>query len=622
MRHPTDLGSRDPLVPQAGSFPVVRDGRGHPAGPRVLGMKTDTTPSLTVPAQGPLDGQGRLLHEGDVLAQLVLAAENLGARLSESGLGWADVTDLRVEALEPPALEDAVDAVREHLRQLGSTPAIDVVRADSLALPGMAVAVGCQATPTTRTTPPHHPTGRDTKNVQLHTAGPAERLPHRCPGFVHLPGEAEYAAAATPWNVAVVQRPAAVALPRTPQEVQALVRAASALGLRVSAQTTGHAAGVLGDLDDVVLVRTSHLQGVGIDVRRRVARVGAGVAWEQVVEAAAEHGLATPHGSAPDIGVVGYSLGGGLGGLARKHGLAASNVTAIELVTADGRLVRADARHQRKLFWALRGGGGSFGVVTAIEVRLQPIADAYAGMLLWSVEHLEPVLRAWNEWTRTAPEEATTSLRVLRFPPLPELPPFLSGRTVVVVDGVFLTDDGSASRELAPLRDLDPEMDTFARVPMTALPRLHMDPEQPTPSVGAGTVLGGLDEAGIRAFVDAAGPDARSSLLISELRQLGGAVSRPAAGGGVLSHVPGAFVLLGVAVAAGPEATEQGRADAEALLEAMGPWANGRSFLNFAERPVDPSTAFDPKDWARLCKVRAKVDPSGVFRAAHEVPRG
>ncbi len=572
---------------------------------------------ITVPAQGSVDEQGRLLHDGDVLAQVVLAANNLEARLAEAGLTWADVTHVQVETLDPAALDDALAAVRDHLLGLGASPALEVVRVGALPLPGMAVAVGCRAVTSTHTVTVEKETVM-TVHIQ---ARPAEQLRGRCE-FVHLPGEAEYEAASTPWNVAVVQRPAAVALPRTPQQVAGLVRNAAQLGLRVTAQTTGHAASSLAahSLDDVVLVRTTHLQEVEIDVRRRVARVGAGVAWEAVVEAAAEHGLAAPHGSAPDIGVVGYSLGGGLGWLARKHGLAANQVSAVELVTADGRLVRADATHRRKLFWALRGGGGSFGIVTAIEVRLQPVADAYAGMLLWPVERLEPVLRAWNEWTRTAPEEATTSLRVLRFPPIPELPPFLSGRNVVVVDGVFLTDDALAAAELEPLRALQPEMDTFARVPATALPRLHMDPEQPTPSVGAGTVLGELDEAGIGAFVAAAGPQATSSLLICELRQLGGAVARKAPGAGVLSHVPGAFVLLGLAVAAGPEATEQGRADAEALLGAMAPWATGRSFLNFAERPVDPSTAFDPRDWARLRRVRAKVDPTGVFRAAHEVP--
>jgi len=148
-----------------------------------------------------------------------------------------------------------------------------------------------------------------------------------------------------------------------------------------------------------------------------------------------------------------------------------------------------------------------------------------------------------------------------------------------------------------------------------------MDPEQPTPSVGAGTMLGELDETGIQAFLDAAGPGADTSLLIAELRQLGGALSRPATGAGVLSHLPASFVLLALAVAAGPEMAQRGRADAEALLATMGPWDTGRSFLNFAERPVDPATAFDPKAWARLRKVRAKVDPTGLFRAAHEVPR-
>lgn len=579
-----------------------------------------STTQITVAAQGPLDERGRLLHEDDLLAQLVLATTNLEARLATAGLDWSDVAHLRVEALDAAAVHDALPVVREHLHDLGASPDLDVVEVATLPVPGMAVAVGCRATPGTRSTTREKET---VMTVQTRTTR-AEQLRARCADFVHLPGEPEYDAASTAWNVAVPQRPAAVALPRTADEVRALIRAAAGIGLRVSAQTTGHAAASLAahSLDDVVLVRTTHLQGVSIDVRRRVARVGAGVAWETVVAAAAEHGLAAPHGSAPDIGVVGYSLGGGLGWLARKHGLAANQVTAVELVTADGSLVRADARHRRKLFWALRGGGGSFGVVTAIEVRLHPHPDAYAGMMLWPLERLDPVLRAWTAWARTAPEEATTSLRVMRFPPLPELPPFLSGRAIVVVDGVLLTDDARAESELAALRALAPEMDTFARVPTATLPRLHMDPEQPTPSVGAGTMLGELDEAGLQAFVRAVGPQAATSLLFAELRQLGGALSRPAPGGGVLSHLPASYALLGLAVAPVPEAAEQGSADAEALIDAMAPWASGRNFLNFAERPVDPATAFDPRDWRRLQRVRAKVDPGGVFRAAHEVPVG
>ncbi len=215
------------------------------------------------------------------------------------------------------------------------------------------------------------------------TATAAEGLRHLCGGAVHLPGDPGYDAARVPWNVAVQQRPAAVVYPASADEVVEVVRAASAAGLRVAPQGTGHNAGPLGDLADTVLVRTSAMREVTVDAASRTARVGAGALWIDVVEAVAPFGLAALHGSSPDVGVVGYSLGGGIGWYARALGMATNSVTAVELVTADGRLVRADAEHEPDLFWAVRGGGGNFGVVTAMEFRLYPIETAFAGMLVW-----------------------------------------------------------------------------------------------------------------------------------------------------------------------------------------------------------------------------------------------
>lgn len=454
-------------------------------------------------------------------------------------------------------------------------------------------------------------------------ASPAESLRDLCGGAVHLAGDPGYDTARMPWNVAVDQRPAAVAFPRHAQDVVDVVRAAAGAGLRVAAQATGHGAGPLADqpLHDVVLIRTSGMASVSVDPDARIARVEGGALWQDVVEAAAPHGLAAMHGSSPDVAVSGYTLGGGLSWYARKLGLATNQVTAVEIVTADGSLVRATDTSHRSLFWALRGGGGSFGVVTAIEFRLHPIPEVYAGMLLWDRERAPEVLRAWAQWTRTAPDEVTTSLRVLSFPPLPELPPFLSGRQLVVIDGAVLSDDASAQALLAPLRALAPEMDTFARVPSASLTRLHMDPEGPTPGVAATTVLEALPEEAIEAFLGEVGPGSTTSLLAAELRQLGGALSRRDPAGGALSHLEGAYAGFFVAIAATPEMAEQGRADGQALVAALRPWANGRSVLNFAENETDASTAYDRGSWERLRTVRAAVDPDGLFAANHPVPQ-
>ncbi len=458
--------------------------------------------------------------------------------------------------------------------------------------------------------------------VTLAASGRATALRERCGDIVVVPGDPAYDELRMPWNVAVDQRPAAVATARTTAEVQGVIRAAGALGLRVAPQSTGHAAAVLAqhDLADVVLLRTSALTEVRVDAESRTARIGGGALWQSVVEAAAPYGLAAQHGSSPDVGVAGYLLGGGLSWYARSLGLAANDVLAVELVTPDGEHVRASEHEHEELFWALRGGGGNFGVVTGFELRLHPIADVYAGSFLWDIAHLEPVLRQWVAWAAQAPDEVTTSLRVMRFPPLPELPPVLRGREVVVLDGAVLADDARGAELVAGFRWLEPEMDTWGRMPAAALSRLHLDPEGPTPSVGCGALIGELDEAGITAFLGAVGPQARTGLLAAELRQLGGALSRPVPGGGVVGCLEAAYVAFFVAVAPTPELARAGRADAEGARLALGPWDTGRSFLNLTERPVDPRTAYGDDAWVRLTRLRDRLDPEGILLANHAIP--
>ncbi|SNQ46754.1 Mitomycin radical oxidase [Frankia canadensis] len=441
------------------------------------------------------------------------------------------------------------------------------------------------------------------------------------PGGLLLAGDPGYDAVRTPWNVTVDQRPAAVAHPADAAEVAALVRQAAAGRLRIAAQGTGHGAAALGPLDDVVLLRTARMNGVSIDARARRARVGAGARWLDVVEPAGAAGLAALHGSSPDVGIAGYSLGGGMGWYARRLGLQANSVTAVELVTADGALVRADAEHEPDLFWALRGGGGSFGVVTALEFALYPIPTAYAGLLAWDWRHAERVLTRWADWAPTAPDAVTTSLRLLQVPPIPEIPEPLRGRQLVVIDGAVLADNPDAERILAPLRELGPELDTFTRLPAPALVRLHMDPEGPTPVVSGSRMLAALPPAAIGAILDTAGPDSGTSLPVpAELRQLGGALGRPAPGAGALSMVDGAFLLFTCGIAASPETAAHGLADTRRVTDALAPFASGREYLNFVDQPADAATGYDPATWARLRAIRASVDPDGLFVANHPVP--
>jgi FAD/FMN-containing dehydrogenase len=459
---------------------------------------------------------------------------------------------------------------------------------------------------------------------QASTATPvAHALRGLLGGRVHLPGDPGYDAARLPWNVAVDQRPAAVAQPRTAAEVATVVRLAAEAGLRVAPQSTGHNAGPLAaqGLDDVVIVRTSEMSTAVADPVRGIVRVEGGAVWEPAVDAAAAHGKAVLHGSSPDVGIAGYSLGGGIGWYARKHGLACNSITAVEIVVADGTLVRADAETNRELFWAVRGGGGSFGVVTALEFAMYDITTAYAGMLMWSLADIEPVLREWAAWAPTAPDEITTSFRAMRLPDMPDLPEFLRGQQLVVVDGAVLGSDERGAELLGGLRALRPMLDTFGRVPAKDLVRLHMDPEGGAPFASDSAMLASFPDAAVDAFLAEAGPDAQTSLLVAELRQLGGALGRSAEGAGALSRLDAELVAFAGGIAATPEIGAQAHADAVRLTQALAPFSNGREYLNFAENPVDPRAAYGADAWTQLTGIRSAVDPHGLFAANHQVPR-
>ena len=435
-----------------------------------------------------------------------------------------------------------------------------------------------------------------------------------------LPADAGWDEARVAWNLAVDQRPAAVALPAHAEDVAATVRFAREHGLRVAPQTTGHNAAPIESLERTVLVKTSALKEIHIDPLRRRARVGAGVEWAEVTGPAAAHGLAALGGSSPDVGVVGYTLGGGIGWLGRRYGLAANHVLAIELVTADGALRRVDEDHDADLFWALRGGGGNFGVVTAIEFALFPHAEVYAGAMLWPAERASEVLHRWREWTLTAPDEVTTSARVLQVPPMPDVPEPLRGRAFVVIDGAFTGTEEEGRALLEPLRELGPEMDMFAMIPAPGLQKIHMDPESPVPGLSDHALLGELPAEAIDALVAAADPAAGSPLVVVELRQLGGALSRhPEHGAGALGALDAAYGLFALGVPTDPAAIAAIEAHLALLRGALAPYETGGKYLNFAERPTDAATMFRPEAYRRLRDVKAAYDPAGLFRANHPI---
>jgi hypothetical protein len=445
-----------------------------------------------------------------------------------------------------------------------------------------------------------------------------ERAVKALEGKIVLPEHARWDEARLAWDLTVDQRPAAVVFPESPDDVVAAVGLAKAFGLRVAAQGTGHNAAPLGRLDDTVLVKTERMRGIEIDPEARIARIEAGVRSLELAEAAAPHGLSPLPGSSPDVGVVGYTLGGGLSWFGRKHGLASSNVHAVELVTADGRIVRADCEHEPDLFWALRGGGGSFGIVTALELRLVPVREVYAGVLWWPIERDAEVLHAWAELTRSEPpDELTTVGRYLRLPPLPEIPEPVRGKSFVVVEAIHLGEPEQADELLAPLRALGPVMDTVRTMSTPELCHLHMDPEHPVPARGDGVLLQGLPPEAIDELVRTAGAASSSPLVSLELRQLGGELGRARPENGAFAALAGEYALFAVGIAPTPEAAAAVSAHVETVKDALRPWTAEQMYLNFAHARRDPRTLWSEQAHHRLRRVKAAVDPTDLIRSNH-----
>ena len=452
------------------------------------------------------------------------------------------------------------------------------------------------------------------------TAAPdLSSLEARCTGEVVGPDDPRWDAARAAWNLALDQRPAAVVIAADEADIEAAVSFAAGEGLRVAPQATGHNAGPL-ELGGTLLVKTSLLTGVEVDPDGRRARVRAGTLAEELAGAAAEHGLAPLGGSSPDVGSCGYALGGGVGWLGRRHGLQCGAIVAAELVLADGSRRRIDDDADPDLIWALRGGGGNFGVVTALELELFPYPTVYAGALAWDWSRSADVLHRWHEWTADAPESATTSARILQLPPLPEIPEPLRGRQLVMVDGA-ITDSDAGEAVLAPLRELEPEIDTFATMPAAGLCRIHGDPDHPVPGVSSTAMVAELTEEAIDALVAAAGPGSGSPLLFVELRHLGGAMGRPGERDAAHSHFVDPFAFFSVGMAMDPEMGRAVAAHTAKARDSLSEWSSGRLALNWAETTVDPARGFNAETWQRLRGVKSRVDPEGLILANHPVPQ-
>ncbi|RXZ45890.1 FAD-binding oxidoreductase [Agromyces binzhouensis] len=431
------------------------------------------------------------------------------------------------------------------------------------------------------------------------------------------PGDDGWDEARATFNLLDDQRPELIALPRDAGQVVEAVALARRAGLRVAAQGTGHGASSRDTLAGAMLVNTSRMTEVEIDHAERRVRVGAAARWQHVAPMLSELGLAGLHGSSLDVGIAGYSMGGGIGWLTRRHGLQANAVRAIELVTAEGEPVRADADHHADLFWALRGGGGNFGIVTAIEFEVVSLPELAAGSFFFPIERASEVLRTWTRLLPSFPEELTTWVSLIHFPPTPDVPDVVRGQSFAIVMAAHLGRESEARRLLRPLEALAPVMDTLGPQEPIALGTLAMDPESPLPYRSTTALVDELPDEAADAIAGLGG--AGGALAMLQVRHIGGAFGRRPEGAGARATLPGEILVFALGVPMDAEsdaAVSRGLDGLDAVLE---PLAVGE-YPNLVEHPVDASRFFDEATWARLRDVKSTWDPADLVRGNHHVP--
>lgn len=448
---------------------------------------------------------------------------------------------------------------------------------------------------------------------------------------VAAPGDQAYDEATQVFNLSVPARPAAAVTASTIDHIRAVIRYASSEGLLVRVHATGHGAATAFPMNNAVLIRTQLAGGIEIDAARRIARIPAGTRWGAVVQAAVRHGLAAPHGSSPLVGVVGYLLRGGASLYGRQVGVAANSVRAIELVTADGELRRVDGSSDPQLFNALRGGGGGFGVVTAVEIGLFPVAEVVTGAAFWSGRHADGLVRAWFAWAKDAPRQATTTIRVMNLPPLPEIPPMLAEGPVLCVDGAVLSrsddevPDGRRCAEelLGPLRSVaEPLIDTWRPAGPEAVLEAHLDPTEPFPIIGDHMLLNDPGDDGADEFLRAVDPGTPSPVMSVELRQLGGAFAEPSPSGGLLSHFDARYAYIAGGAALGPVTPEALAGRCAEIRDALDSWDTLLTAPSLVESIRQPQGHLSAEQVRLADDVRTRVDPSGLFRGDIAPNRG
>lgn len=442
-------------------------------------------------------------------------------------------------------------------------------------------------------------------------------------GRVFTPTDEGYDSARAGFSLSDQPAPSVVVTATSSDDIIAAVNFARMQHLPVGVKATGHNFGFA--YHGGLMINTQQMQGFRIDPDTRTARVEAGVRWRSVVHAAHEYGLAPLNGSAPHVGVVGYSLFGGFGWLLRKFGAAVDSVVAVELVTADGELRRVSETSDPDLFWALRGASGNFGVVTALEFKLYPVSEVYGGALFFPLERAREVLTTYSQWVATVPDELTSSIVLFRMPPLPQLPDVLRGKAVITVRAAYVGGEAEGAALLQPLRALGGIIaDTFRMLPYTEIGTINNDPVDPVPAYRTTMMLKDLSAATIDTLLNVDGVESSTSVMMVEIRHLGGAMTRVAPESTAFSQRYAPFILQTVDMLMGPEQAETVKRNTRIISEALQPHATGGvlpSWLGDGDHGIHRTRAgFTPAHYERLVALKGCYDPTNMFRLNHNIP--
>ncbi|SCD45407.1 FAD binding domain-containing protein [Streptomyces sp. BpilaLS-43] len=401
-------------------------------------------------------------------------------------------------------------------------------------------------------------------------------------------------------------------------DVREAVRRAADRRLSVAVHATGH--GLPGPVEGGMLIATHRMDGVTVDPERHTARVAAGTPWGRVIEAAAVHGLAPLNGSSPGVGAVSYTLGGGLGILAREFGYAADHVRSLDVVTADGVAREVTPTGEPDLFWGLRGGGHRLGVVTGLEIGLVPVARLYGGAVAYDGEHAAEVVRGYLEWTRTLPDTCTSSLSAMTYPDLPQVPEVVRGRYLVSVRIAYTGGAADGEALVAPLRTTAPvASDSLREMPYTESHTIHSDPPFPHAYYGDSAVLRDLDAVAAARVLELTGPQA-PMMTVVQLNHLGGALAAPPAAAGAVPYREAGFLLRLLSPLGGTDVAAVRSLYGE-VTGLLAPHLMGRA-LNFSFGGGDRTDGFhDPRTRERLAGLVSRYDPASLFGGPYGVSR-